>query len=72
MGQHDGVQLGSHHERGEQHRGSQCAHHALLLQTGASVHTAIKYLLHACFGGFFLSPGHSEPETFVYIRIITF
>lgn len=33
-GQNDGVQLGPNHERGEQHRGSQCAHHALLLQTG--------------------------------------
>lgn len=32
--QNDGVELGFHHERGEQHRRSQCAHHALLLQTG--------------------------------------
>lgn len=32
----DGVQLGSDHERGEQHRRSQRAHHALLLQTGGS------------------------------------
>lgn len=31
--QHDGVKLGSNHERGEQHRRSQCAHDALLLQT---------------------------------------
>lgn len=33
-GQNDGVELGFDHERGEQHRRSQCAHHALLLQTG--------------------------------------
>lgn len=32
--QNDGVELGFDHERGEQHRRSQCAHHALLLQTG--------------------------------------
>ncbi|KAM7371015.1 hypothetical protein PAMP_010517 [Pampus punctatissimus] len=31
--QHDGVQLGNNHERGEQHRRRQRAHDALLLQT---------------------------------------
>lgn len=35
--QNDGVQLGSDHERGEQHRWGQRAHHALLLQTGGSL-----------------------------------
>lgn len=34
--QNDGVQLRTYHERGEQHRGSQRTHHAVLLQTGES------------------------------------
>lgn len=38
--QDDGVQLGLDHERGEQHRGSERAHHALLLQTGGPSTTA--------------------------------
>lgn len=48
--QDDGVELGFDHERGEQHRRSQRAHHALLLQTGGrsaaaipTFHTTLKH-----------------------------
>lgn len=42
----DGVQLGSHHERGEQHRWGQCPHDALLLQTvwDSARNTAVVFL----------------------------